>query len=228
VAWTKASIRDLVTDLEAVYGQPRFISRFSPLEELVSCILSQHTTDATSFPTFARLREAVPDWADLAAMRAEDLAKLIRTAGLPNQKSKAILGSLREIERRTGRFDLEVLRLMTMNDARTWLLSLPGVGPKTAAIVLCFSFGLPAIPVDTHVFRVAHRLGLIRKEIGEAKAHAVLEGRVPPELAYRFHTALIQHGRQICKAPTPKCELCPLTARCLYFKSTRKSKLRDR
>ena len=225
MAWTKPSIRKLVNDLEAVYGQPRFISRFSPIDELVSCILSQHTTDATSFPTFSRLRESVPNWENVAAMPAERLVEIIRPAGLPNQKAKAIIGSLREIERRTGGFDLEVLRTMSMSDARAWLLSLPGVGPKTAAIVLCFSFGMPAIPVDTHVFRVSHRLGLIRKEIGEAKAHSELERIVPPELAYRFHTAFIQHGRQTCKAPTPRCEICAVRDRCAYFRFLAKSKL---
>lgn len=217
--WTKPAIRRVVEDLEAVYGQPLFVPRFEPIDELVSCILSQHTTDATSFPTFYRLRELVPDWAEVIAIGHERLADIIRPAGLANQKAKSIIGSLSEIHARNGGFTLDPLRGMKLADARKWLLSLPGVGQKTAAIVLCFAFGKPAIPVDTHVFRVSWRLGLIEKSLGEAKAHAQLETLVQPDLAFRFHTALIQHGRQICKAPTPKCALCTISARCEYFKT---------
>jgi endonuclease-3 len=189
------------------------------MDELISCILSQHTSDATSFPTFHALRRKVPQWADVVALGPEKLADLIRPAGLANQKARSIIAVLREIESRNGDYDIENLRDMDLEDARSWLLSLPGVGPKTAAIVLCFAFGRPAIPVDTHVFRVSWRLGLIEKSIGEAKAHRVLEGMVPEDLAYRFHTALIQHGRQICKAPKPNCSACPLKRRCRYYKT---------
>jgi endonuclease-3 len=214
---TKASIRRLVNDLEAVYGQPPFIKRFAPIDELVSCILSQHTTDATSFPTFHRLRAIAPEWEDVVALGQDKLAEAIRPAGLPNQKSKSILGSLSEIKDRNGSYTLEPLGAMAMDDARDWLLSLPGVGPKTAAIVLCFAFGMPAIPVDTHIFRVAWRLGLIPKVIGEAKAHKILQSVVPEDIAFRFHAALIQHGRTICKAPTPLCARCPVRKRCDFY-----------
>ncbi|MGI8923375.1 MAG: endonuclease III domain-containing protein [Fimbriimonadales bacterium] len=219
--WTKAAIRKAVEDIESIYGCARWVSRFDPLEELVSCILSQHTTDATSFPTFAALRKAYPSWKAVAALPAERLAKVIARAGLPNQKARSIIGSLSEIYLRNGAYTLEPLRELSTEEARKWLLSLPGVGPKTGAIVLCFSFGRPAIPVDTHVFRVSWRLGLISKELGANKAHAVIEKMVPEDLAFRFHTALIQHGRQICKAPTPQCHRCPLTDRCKWFRSSK-------
>ena len=188
------------------------------MDELISCILSQHTSDATSFPTFRALRKQVPEWDDVVALRPERLADIIRPAGLANQKSKAIIAVLKEIRVRNGGYDIEKLRNMPLEEARQWLLSLPGVGPKTAAIVLCFAFGRPAIPVDTHVFRVSWRLGLIEKSIGEAKAHRALEAIVPADLAFRFHTALIQHGRQICRAPSPNCGECPLTRRCRYYR----------
>jgi len=214
---TRASIRRLVSDLEAVYGQPRFITRFAPIDELVSCILSQHTTDATSFPTFHRLRAVAPEWDDVVALGQERLADAIRPAGLPNQKAKSILGCLQEIKSRNGSYTLEPLSAMSMEASRKWLLSLPGIGPKTAAIVLCFAFGMPAIPVDTHVFRVSWRLGLISKLIGEAKAHDALQAAVPTDIAFRFHAALIQHGRKICKAPTPNCSICPVRRRCDFY-----------
>jgi endonuclease-3 len=149
------------------------------------------------------------------------LAEEIRKAGLANQKSKSIQAVLREVRERNGGYTLEPLRGMAMADARAWLMSLPGVGPKTAAIVLCFSFGMPAIPVDTHVFRVSWRLGLIERRIGEAKANIELEKIVPPDLAYRFHTALIQHGRQVCKAQKPDCSRCGVSRSCAYFAATR-------
>ena len=189
------------------------------MDELVSCILSQHSTDATSFPTFRALRQAVPDWDDVVALGPVQLADIIRPAGLANQKARSIIGVLQEIKKRNGTYTLEPLRKMKLEEARAWLLSLPGVGPKTAAIVLCFAFQMPAIPVDTHVFRVSWRLGIIPKALGEAKAHPAIEKLVPPDLAFRYHTALIQHGRKVCRAPTPHCEVCPLTKRCDYYRS---------
>lgn len=189
------------------------------MDELISCILSQHTTDATSFPTFRALRKQLPEWDEIVALPPERLADIIRPAGLANQKARSIIAVLKEIHARHGDYTLDPLRGMKLEEARAWLLSLPGVGPKTAAIVLCFAFGMPAIPVDTHVFRVSWRLGLIEKAIGEAKAHGKLEQIVPPDLAFRFHTALIQHGRQICRAPKPNCSVCPLTRRCRYYRT---------
>ena len=194
------------------------ISRFDPMEELVSCILSQHTTDASSFPAFTKLRETFSDWHDVVDAGPERLADVIRGAGLANQKSKNIIGTLALIKERTGDYSLESLRALSTIEARSWLMSLPGVGPKTASIVLCFAMGREAIPVDTHVYRVSWRLGLIAEEVGENKAHDLLMKFVPGDLAFRYHTALIQHGRMVCKAPLPLCEACPVTDRCRWFK----------
>jgi len=218
MAVRRIPIRDLLDQLEVAYGRPRFISRFDPMEELVSCILSQHTTDAKSFPAFARLRETFPTWQDVVDAGPAGLVPVIRTAGLANQKSKSIVRCLVEIRERTGGYALEVLRGMPLREARAWLQELPGVGPKTASIVLCFSFGMGAIPVDTHVFRVAWRLGLIPEKMGENKAHDALLKLVPSELAFRFHTALIQHGRLTCRAPLPDCGECVVAAECPYLR----------
>src|SRR5204863_9078165 len=130
---------------------------------------------------------------------------------------------LRRIQAQEGSISLDCLDALDDSRARAYLMDLPGVGPKTAAIVLSFALGRPVIPVDTHIFRVAWRLGLIEKKIGEAKAHDALQGQVRPEHVFRFHIALITHGRRICKAPTPRCGECPLTDLCRYYRELPRS-----
>ena len=213
----RVPVPELIDRLEEVYGKPRFISRFDPMEELVSCILSQHTADANSFPAFTNLRETFATWQDVVDAGPEAVAPVIRRAGLANQKAKSIVACLRAIHEQNGDYTLENLRDMPMREGRKWLESLPGVGPKTASIVLCFSFGMGAIPVDTHVYRVSWRIGLISPKIDEKKAHDALLELVPPELAFRFHVALIQHGRQTCKAPFPDCERCTIREHCKWL-----------
>lgn len=210
-------VRDLLETLEGVHGRPRYLPRFDPMDELVSCILSQHSADANSFPAFTHLRETLPTWEEVAETPPAALAEIIRGAGLANQKAKSILGCLRAIYERTGEYSLDVLRAMPTLEARDWLRSLPGVGPKTASIVLCFALGRETIPVDTHVYRVSWRLGIIPEELGEVKAHEVLMDEVPPDLAFRYHVTLIQHGRVICRAPLPFCDRCPVTDACPWF-----------
>jgi endonuclease-3 len=212
-------IRELVERLEASFGRQERPYRFDPMEELVSCILTQHSSDASSYPTFSRMREIYPTWEEVAAAGPEALASTIRTAGLANQKAKSILGCLEAIHERVGEYSLEPLRTMGTLEARDWLTSLPGVGPKTASIVLCFSFGRETIPVDTHVFRVSKRLGLLPEKADANAAHDILMELVPGTLAYRFHVALIHHGRTICRAPRPLCASCPLTDLCTFFKA---------
>lgn len=216
--WKPDQIESLLESLEKVHGRPRYVARFDPMEELVSCIMSQHTTDANSFPAFTRLRETFPDWADLVAAGPERVADVIRKAGLANQKAKSIVGCLEAIRNQTGAYSIDFLRDVPMAEARRWLESLPGVGPKTASIVLCFSFGMGAIPVDTHVYRVSQRIGLIPESMAEGKAHDALLEIVPPESAFRFHADLIQHGRLICRAPLPDCDACPVQAVCRWYR----------
>lgn len=210
-------IREIVARLEAQYGVAEWQPRWNAEEELVACILSQHTSDSNSFRAFERLRAKYPTWDDVISAPTHELAETIRCGGLADSKAPRIQAVLRQIRQQEGRVDLSRLQTMTDAEARAYLMALPGVGPKTAAIVLCFALNRPVIPVDTHVFRVAWRLGLIERRIGEARAHDVLQERVPTDLIYRFHVALIRHGRQICKAPTPRCSECPLTDLCAYY-----------
>ena len=204
--------------MEGVYSRSRYIARFDAMEELVSCILSQHTADANSFPTFTRLLEEYDHWQAVIDGGQERLAKVIQKAGLANQKSKSIIQCLTAVRERAGDFDLSFLREMEDDEAREWLEALPGVGPKTAAIVLCFAMGRDAIPVDTHVHRVSLRLGLLAEGTDANRAHLVLAKSIPSGLAFRFHNTLIQHGRQTCKAPIPDCEACVIREDCRWFK----------
>lgn len=214
--------------METVYGRSRYIARFDPMEELVSCILSQHTADANSFPTFTKLLESYDDWQDVIEKGQPELARVIQKAGLANQKSKSIIKCLEAVKERTGAFDLGFLREMSVDDARDWLEGLPGVGPKTAAIVLCFGLGRDAIPVDTHVHRVSLRLGLLAEGTDANKAHVVLAKSVPSGLSFRFHNTLIQHGRQVCKAPIPNCNECVIREECRWYKKVGPEKARSK
>ena len=203
--------------MEAKYGVPQWQPRWNALEELVACILSQHTSDVNSFRAFAQLQQTFPNWNDAADSPVKEVADAIRSGGLADSKAPRIQGVLRAIRARHGSISLSFLDSMPDEEVRDYLLSLPGVGPKTAAIVLCFAMGRPVLPVDTHVFRVAWRLGLIEKKIGEAKAHDALQIQIRPETTFRFHVALITHGRKTCKAIGPRCPDCPLTDLCRYY-----------
>jgi len=185
------------------------------MEELVLTILSQNTSDVNSGRAYEALRERYPTWERLARARPSDLAVVIRPGGLANVKAPRILSILREIDERSdGSFDLSWMRRASTAKVREYLLSLPGVGPKTAACVVAFSLGRPALPVDTHVHRVARRLGLIDQRTDAAKAHDVLEEDVPAGIQIDMHVGLIRLGREICRAGRPRCEACPLQDLC--------------
>ena len=207
-------VRALVKTLETQYGWPRYVNRFDPVDELICCILSQHSADANSFPAFTLLRATLPEWEDVVQAGPERVAEIVKGAGLANQKGKFIVGSLKALNEAFGDYTLDPLRLMPVPEAMAWLQTLPGVGPKTAAIVLCFGFGKGVIPVDTHVHRVSMRLGLIGPKTTANQAHDDLLKVVPAELAFAYHSLLIQHGRMVCRAPRPRCAECVVVAQC--------------
>src|SRR3954454_10218030 len=202
-----AEVQQRLTDY---YGPRLLHGERDPLDELVLTILSQNTSDRNSGRAFRLLKQVYPTYADVLDAATQDLYEVIKPAGLGNIKAPRIQNVLTEIIERRGTLDLSFLRDLPMAEAKRWLTSLPGIGPKTAACVLCFACGMPALPVDTHVHRVAQRLGLIGPKVGADAAHDLLEQAIPPEDVYSFHVNMILHGRQICHALRPECERCPL------------------
>jgi endonuclease-3 len=192
--------------------------RVDALSELVLTILSQNTADINSFRAFTALRARYASWPDVLAAPTEELEVVLRPGGLAPTKSRRIQAVLAEVTAATrGSWDLSFLGEWPLDEARAWLMGLPGIGRKTAAIVLLFGFGRPALPVDTHVHRVALRLGLIPPRTDVERAHLLLEAALQPDEMYPFHVELIRHGRDTCRAPRPICGLCPLTEVCPYF-----------
>src|SRR5215510_275599 len=186
------------------------------IDELVGTVLSQHTSDVNSERAFARLKARFPTWEQVADAPAELVADAIRCGGIADEKARRIKQILAAIEEREGRIDLG--RLQDLDDASVaaYLESLPGVGPKTAACVLLFAMGRAAFPIDTHVHRVATRLGWIPANVTADKAHRLLAPRVPPGIRYDLHVAMVTHGRAFCRAQRPRCDACVLRDLCAY------------
>jgi endonuclease-3 len=185
----------------------------------VSTILSQNTNDVNRDVAFDRLRTRIPTWEQVRDADPDEVIDAIRPAGLANQKGPRIQEALRFITQERGQLELDFLAEWPVGEAKAWLCSMNGVGPKTAAIILLFSLGRPAFPVDTHVHRVTKRLGLIGPRVSREKAHDLLEELVPSEDYYAFHLNVIRHGRAVCTSRKPHCQDCPLTGLCDYFAS---------
>jgi endonuclease-3 len=213
----RAKYRNIARVLAEHYGYPTWRQHHPPVDELVDCVLSQSTSDRNRDVAFAALKARFPTWEAVRDARPQTVVETIRPAGLANLKGPRIQHVLRHITEERGAITLDFLAGMDLEAAKTWLTGLDGVGPKTAAIVLLFAFNKPALPVDTHVHRVSQRLGLIGPKTTAEQAHAALEAIIPPEEFYPAHLNIIQHGRQVCTARRPRCEVCPLTRWCDYF-----------
>ncbi len=205
---------EIVDGLSALYGRPVWRPHGDAMKELVLTVLSQNTSDTNSGRAFMRLVSRFPTWGELMVADPQEIEREIQVGGLAATKAPRIKAILEEVWQRRGSLDLSFLGEMPLAEAKAWLRSLPGVGPKTAACVLMFALGLPALPVDTHVQRVAQRLGLVPPKTGAAEAHDLLEATVAPEEVYAFHVSLIKHGRRLCRAQRPLCAECPLNDRC--------------
>ena len=209
--------------LLAFYGQPEWRHPLPALDELISTILSQNTNDTNRDRAYQSLRRRFPTWEEVRDAEPDEVIAAIRSAGLANQKGPRIQAVLRAITAERGSLDLSFLKTMPLEEARIWLKHFKGVGPKTAAIVLQFSLGKPAFPVDTHIYRITGRLGLRPESMSVEQAHQHLENLFPPESYYAVHLNIIRLGREICHARRPNCPDCPLKDLCDYYREKFKS-----
>ncbi len=207
-------VADVSGILKGVFGPIGWKPRYKASEELVYTILSQHTSDINSERAFYSLMDRFKNLDRVADASVESIEETIRHGGLARSKAPRIKNILNQVRAEVGSFDLSFLTEMPLQDAKVWLTKLNGVGPKTAAIILCFSFGLPVMPVDTHIHRVAKRLRLIGPKITAEAAHDLLEEIVDPNEVFPFHMYLIQHGRKTCKARFPRCDECQISHLC--------------
>ena len=201
------------------YGVPEWRQPLPAMDELISTILSQNTNDVNRDAAFNRLKERFPTWEGVRDAQPEAVQDAIRPAGLANQKGPRMQAILRRITEERGDLDLNFLKEKAREDAHAWLSRFNGVGPKTAAIVLQFSLDIPALPVDTHVYRVTGRVGLRPQKMSVEKAHVWLEQVFTPDQYGPGHLNIIRLGREICHARKPECERCPLNAVCDFYQS---------
>jgi len=208
------AIKEVIKLLEQEYGPREWQADGDPIDVLIGTILSQNTSDTNSGRAFVSLKASFDSWEAVASAPAEHIARVIKSGGLFQIKAARIKQVLEQIEREQGRISLDFLKSKTMAEAEDYLMRLPGVGHKTASCVLLFSLGKPSLPVDTHIFRVAKRLGLIDSRASIGKAHSLLQEQIPPSKVYQFHIHVIEHGRRICRARQPRCHRCILRGTC--------------
>jgi endonuclease III len=238
-------VDDTLAALREMYGRPIWQRVHDPTSELVLTILSQNSADINAERAFDALRAhwpsqaapeqpptrvnrpgwgglgigraPPPDWGAVAAASPEELVEVIRPGGLPNQKAPTIQAALNRIHAERGDFSIEFLGGLAPIDALAWLMSIPGIGRKTASVVLLFSFGMPLMPVDRHVERVSKRIGVIPAAATALQAHDLFLGLVDPDLVHEAHVNFITHGRQTCHALRPACGRCAIAGRCRYL-----------
>jgi endonuclease-3 len=211
----RTAVRSILERLRPLFGPPPLVPDHDPVGTLVSTILSQHTSDRNADRAFDRLVARYgTDWTRVATAPLAELIATIACSGLARVKASRIQAVLRAIPEHFPDAGLASLTALPVAEARRRLTALPGVGPKTASCVLLFGLGMPALPVDTHVHRVARRLGLIDPTTSAEEAHAALEAIVAPSDVHAMHVCLIRLGREICQARYPRCSICPLNDLC--------------
>lgn len=207
-------IQDVITLLEQEYGLPKWNPKKRHLDVLIETVLSQHTSDLNSHRAFELLMDTFGSWQNIASAPVEHIAQSIRCGGLSSIKAGRIKKILQDILNERGDLSLNFLESMSTTEAMDYLIGLPGVGLKTASCVLLFSLGKPSLPVDTHIFRVVKRLGLLGPNVNVNEAHRLLQNKIHPSKIYQFHVHLIKHGRQVCHARWPRCSECVLEKDC--------------
>ncbi len=222
MAWKRPArrrVRAIRDRLRELYGRPVNEPHRHPVAELIKTVLSQHTNDRNRDRAFAALRECFPTWAQVRDAPLKEVEEAIRPGGLGPQKAPRIQSILRRLGEPP---DLDWTETAPRAQSLGFLLSLPGVGRKTAACVLIFSWGIPEIPVDVHIHRVGGRLGLFAPGASLQRAHEEMLAIVDPEDAYELHMNLIRHGREVCR-PQPRCTECGLRRMCPWYRNERRS-----
>jgi len=214
IARDEKPIRYIIQNLERTYGVPVNTHARDPLDMLVQIILSQATSDTNSERAYAELKRRFPVWDAVLRARETTIANAIRSGGLANQKAAVIKDLLAQIKKEQGTLDLNSLHNLSTRDASRYLAQFRGIGPKTIACTLLFACGKEIFPLDTHIFRVLRRIGLIPQKCTDERAHAIMNRIVPGGKFYSFHVNLIRHGRTLCRPREPRCESCPVVEYC--------------
>ena len=211
------TVKRVLDRLAETYGMPMRTRPMAPLDSLIATILSQATSDTNSQRAFTSFKRAYPTWSKAARADPKQIADAIRIGGLADRKAKTILETLEAIRKMWGRWTLAPLVRMDSQQAMELLLSIKGVGKKTAACVLLFSLEREVFPVDTHIFRVAGRVGWLEPWDTPDRAHDRLASMIPPHRYYDAHINLIAHGRNDCNAKNPRCRSCPVNTDCVFY-----------
>jgi endonuclease-3 len=211
------SVPYILQNLKAVYGVPKPQTGLDPLDVLIETILSQSTSNVNSDRAFENLKRRFPTWVAASRARVQSIEAAIRIGGLAKQKSLRIKELLNEIRKRRGSLDLTFLKTAPLEKAKEFLASFKGVGPKTVACTLLFAHDRPVFPIDTHIFRIARRLGLIPEKGSDKEAHRLMGEMIPRKRYFEAHINLIRHGRRVCKPRDPLCEQCCLVDYCEYY-----------
>lgn len=207
----------IIQNLKAVYGVPECERGMDALDVLIQTILSQSTSNVNSYRAFESLKHRFPTWEAARRARPSSIEAAIKSGGLARQKSIRIKQLLNEIYERRGSLDLSFLGTAPLEEAIEFLSSFKGVGPKTVACTLLFTFNRPIFPIDTHIFRIARRLALIPEKCSDQEAHRLMSAMIPEGRFYEVHVNMIRHGRKICRPQNPTCEQCCLIEYCVYY-----------
>lgn len=206
----------IVQNLENTFGVPKLQPKSDPLSMLINIVLSQATSDVNSHRTFENLRKQFKSWNDVLKASEADVAETIRMGGLANQKAKVIRNLLAQIKEAHGSLSLKFVEKMSDQEARDYLEQFRGIGPKTVACTLLFACHKEVFPLDTHIFRITKRMGILPAKISDVKAHELMDLLVPKGKFYSLHVNLIRLGRAICRPKDPLCDECPLVEYCDY------------
>jgi endonuclease-3 len=209
--------------LVQTYGMRDLTPRREPMRELISTMLSHRTTHNNEEKAYFQMLERFGTWEGVRDAPLNELIDAIAPSNFPEIKAPNIQATLRRIVEDRGEANIDFLRDLPAEEGLAWLTSLPGVGIKTATLVLLFCFGKPVMPVDTHVHRVSQRIGLIGPKVNPTAAHPLLLALLPndPVVLITFHKDMLKHGQQICIWSTPRCEKCPMTDICNWYQENR-------